>query len=277
MVQTCWFRHFIPGAAGVLIATLSLISAGADGAARAKPNIIFILVDDLGVSDLSCYGSALYETPHLDALARDGVRFTQAYSACTVCSPTRAAFLTGRHPAALRLTDWIPGHARPFAKLTPPDWTRALPDGTRTIARHLRDHGYATASIGKWHLGENPPTSHGFDLNIAGTGRGQPPSFFAPYRIPTLQDGRAGESLTERLTAEAGNWIQQQRERPFFLFLAHFAVHTPIQANPEVVEKYRRKIEDAPGVPQGRAGYAAMVESVDESVGRLREKLDEHD
>ena len=264
-------RHLIIVLAIGLFSDLLIASADAP---VSKPNIIVILVDDLGATDLGCYGG-IYESPHIDQLARDGLKFTQAYSACTVCSPTRAALLTGRYPAALRVTDWIPGHPRPNAKLTVPEWTKFLPAETETVAERLKAHGYATASIGKWHLGEEPPAAHGFDLNLAGTNRGQPPSYFAPYKIKTLADGPPGESLTERLTGEAIKWIAQNRERQFFLYFPHFAVHTPIQARPEVVEKYRRKIKESGGRVQGKPEYAAMVESVDRSVGELRSKLDE--
>lgn len=238
----------------------------------APPNIVLIFIDDLGETDLGSYGSKFYDTPHLDRLARDGVRFTRAYSACTVCSPTRASLLTGRSPGALRVTDWIAGHDRPFAKLLPPDWTKELKASETTLAELLRKAGYATASIGKWHLGDGSPTEHGFDVNIGGTHKGQPPSFFSPYKIPTLSDGPAGEFLSERLTSEAEKFIEAHKDRPFFVYLPHFAVHTPIQGKPEVVDKYRAKTP--PGDGQKNVVYAALVESVDDSVGRLRAKLD---
>ena len=165
----------------VLSACLSVTSR----AAERPPNIILILADDLGATDLGCTGSKFYETPNIDRLAREGMRFTTAYSACTVCSPSRASLLTGRSPAALRVTDWIAGHRRPAAKLLVPDWTKELRSDEVTLAELLKKRGYATASIGKWHLGANGPETHGFDVNIAGTERGQPPSYIAPYMIPT--------------------------------------------------------------------------------------------
>src|SRR5687767_8075515 len=142
------------------------------------PNVILILADDLGWKDLACYGSELYETPNIDALARDGVKFTQAYSACTVCSPTRAAILTGKYPARLHVTDWIPGLPPENPKLLVPDWTKYLPLEETTIARALRSAGYATASVGKWHLGgdEYYPEKHGFDINIAGSSAAAAPN-----------------------------------------------------------------------------------------------------
>ncbi len=238
----------------------------------APPNLIFILVDDLGATDLSCYGSKFYETPHIDKLAAEGMKFTQAYSACTVCSPTRASLLTGKSPAALHVTDWIAGHQRPFAKLNVPDWTRRLKAEENTLAERLKKLGYATASIGKWHLGDAPPTEHGFDVNIGGTSRGSPPSYFAPYKIPTLPDGPTGEFLSDRLTTEAEKFIEAHRDGPFFIYLPHFAVHTPIMGKPEVVAKYQAKAK--PDDAQKNAKYAALVESVDDSVGRLRAKLE---
>jgi len=240
--------------------------------AATPPNIIFILTDDLGATDLGCTGSPLYETPNIDRLAKDGVRFTQSYSACTVCSPTRASFLTGRNPAALQLTDWIAGHERPFAKLKIPDWTKELRATETTLPALLKKAGYATASIGKWHLGPAGPTERGFDVNIGGTEKGQPPSYFSPYKIATLPDGPAGEFLTDRLTSETEKFIEAHRDQPFFIYLPHFAVHTPLMGKPEVIAKYKAKIK--PGAAQHNATYAALVESMDDSIGRIRAKLD---
>ena len=173
------------------------------------PNVIVILVDDMGWRDLACQGSGFYETPHIDRLAAAGMRFTQGYSACTGCSPTRAAILTGQYPARLHITDWIAGHERPHAKLLPPAWTKHLPLETVTLAERLSAAGYATASIGKWHLGGPAfhPEHQGFDVNKGGYDRGQPPSYFAPYKIPTLPEGPAGEYLTDREAAEAVAFI----------------------------------------------------------------------
>lgn len=243
--------------------------------ARARPpNFIVILVDDLGWTDLGCQGSKFYETPHIDRLAREGMRFTQAYAACTVCSPTRAALLTGKYPARLHITDWIPGHARPDAKLNVPDWRMFLPHEERTLAEALRDAGYATASIGKWHLGgpEFYPERHGFDVNIAGFEKGSPPSYFAPYKIPTLTDGPPGEFLSDRLTDEAVRFIEAHRDRPFFIYLPHYAVHTPLMAKSNVIAKYQAKAD--PSHPQRHPVYAALVESVDDSVGRILQTLE---
>ncbi len=249
-----------------LLASLSL--------APAAPNVVLILIDDLGETDLGCYGSHFYETPHLDRLAKDSLRFTQAYSACTVCSPTRASILTGKYPARLHLTDWIPGHARPDAKLLPPaDWKQQLPLEETTLAEGFKAAGYATASIGKWHLGQSAfyPEHQGFDLNLAGNDKGQPPSYFPPYGIETLKDGPKGEFLTDREATEACQWITQHQAEKFFLYLPFHAVHTPLMGKLKVVAKYQAKL----GEPQGRPAYAALVESVDDAVGTVRAKLEE--
>jgi arylsulfatase A-like enzyme len=238
-------------------------------------NVVFILADDLGWRDLGCQGSTFYRTPNLDRLASQGMRFTQAYSACTVCSPTRASILTGKYPARLHITDWISGHVRPHARLLVPDWTQHLPLSEPNLARVLGPAGYATASIGKWHLGKEPfyPEKQGFDVNIGGCDRGQPPSYVSPYGIPTLADGVAGEFLTDRESLEAAQWIERNRDRPFFLYLASHAVHTPLMGKSHVVEKYRALAKaDA---PQHNAKFAALVEALDDGVGRVLSKIDE--
>lgn len=260
----------------LLTALLFAALGGRNVRAAERPwNFVFILVDDLGATDLGCCGSRFYQTPNIDRLAREGMRFTQAYSACTVCSPTRAALLTGKYPARLHVTDWIPGHVRPKAKLKVPDWTMHLPLEERTLAEALHSAGYATASIGKWHLGgpEFYPEKQGFDRNVGGYDKGQPPSYFAPYRIPTLPEGPAGEYLTDREAEEAVRFIDENRERPFFLYLPHYAVHTPLMGKQEVVRKYRERVR--PEDPQKNPTYAALVESVDESVGRVLKALEE--
>jgi arylsulfatase A-like enzyme len=239
-------------------------------------NFVLILVDDLGWTDLGCFGSDFYETPAIDRLAAEGMRFTNAYSACTVCSPTRAAVMTGKYPARLHLTDWIHGHKRPQAKLKIPPWTEYLSPEEFTLAKAFQAAGYATASIGKWHLGdgeEHDPTHYGFDLNLGGFGAGQPPSYFSPYRMPTLKDGPPGEYLTDREAEEACKFIESHRDRPFFLYWPHYAVHTPLQAKAELIERYRQKLK--PGLRHTNTTYAAMIASLDESVARLQAKLEE--
>jgi arylsulfatase A-like enzyme len=259
-------------------AALALAALLAGGAPRPpeRLNVVLFLIDDLGWSDLGCAGSRLYETPNIDRLAAGGMTFAQAYSACTVCSPTRACLLTGKYPARLHITDWIEGHKRPKAKLRVPDWTMHLPHAEVTLAEKFKEAGYATAAIGKWHLGgpDFAPTTQGFDVNLGGTHRGQPPSYFSPYKIDTLSDGPEGEYLTDREAAEAVRFIGAHRDSPFFLYLPHHAVHTPLQAKAELIEKYRVRIRE--GMDHANAKYAAMIESVDASVGRVMAALEEH-
>ncbi|MBL8222775.1 MAG: sulfatase [Bryobacterales bacterium] len=239
------------------------------------PNFVFILADDLGWTDLGCFGSTFYRTPNIDRLAKEGMRFTSAYAACPVCSPTRAAILTGRYPARLHLTDWIPGRTPPGVKMRVPEWTPHLPLTEITIPEVIISTGYISAHIGKWHLGDQDyyPENQGFSLNFAGTHLGSPPNYFSPYGISNVSDTVKGEYLTDRLTTEALRFLDQSRQRPFFLYLAHYAVHTPLEAKPETAARYRGRIR--PGQAHSHPVYAAMIESVDESVGRVMAKLDE--
>lgn len=256
-------------------------------APAAPPNIVLILADDLGWADLGCYGSDLHLTPHIDALARSGMRFNQAYSASPVCSPTRASIMTGKNPARLGMTIWREG------SLTPPDPKRALltaasihdlPPSEITLAEALREKGYLTALVGKWHLGDaaHSPEANGFDINIGGNHWGAPQTFFHPYTgskryggefryVPGLPFGRAGEYLTDRLTDEALRVIDHAANRPFFLYFAHFAPHTPIEGKPEIVRRYQSRIRQ--GMRHRNAAYAAMIESLDDSVGRVTAHL----
>jgi len=250
--------------------------AGAVAADSEPPNVILIVADDLGWTDLGCYGSDLYESPHIDSLARDGMRFTANYSACTVCSPTRAALLTGKYPARLHITDWIPGLPPENPKLIVPDFTKHLPYEEVTLAEKLHDAGYATASIGKWHLGgpQYYPEHHGFDVNVAGTDAPQPrPGYFAPYDIDTIKQGPKGEYITDRLGEEAVQFIRDHANRPFFLYLPHFAVHTPIQAKKNLIERYKANVRE--GMNHTNAAYAAMIHSMDQTIGQIRGTLDE--
>jgi arylsulfatase A-like enzyme len=279
-----------------LLATSACLLQAQPAAGPTRPNIVFILADDFGWSDLGCYGSTFYETPHLDGLAAAGVRFTQAYAASNVCSPTRASILTGRYPARVGITDWLPGRkSRPEDRLLPPALPNHLALAETTLAEALRAAGYRTAMIGKWHLGEERahfPEAQGFDVNIGGSGKGHPPSYFSPHRLPNLTDGPPGEHLDDRLTREAEAFMSRAAadRQPFLLYLAHYAVHTPLQGKPELVAKYQAKLasHDMPGPeiaqhPQDGATravqshpiYAAMMESLDTSVGRLVAKLDE--
>jgi len=267
-----------PFPACLVLAVIVLVVFATPAAADRPPNVILILIDDMGLTDLGCYGSTFYETPNIDRLAVSGMRLTSGYSACTVCSPTRAAVLTGKYPARLHITDWIAGHDRPFAKLKPPDWTQHLPLEETTIAEVFKSAGYATAHIGKWHLGNEEfwPTTQGFDLNIGGNHRGQPPSYFFPYeregiKLPGLHMGMRTEYLTDRLTEEAKQFITVNKNKPFFLYLPHYTVHTPLQAKAELVKKYEAKAK--PDAPQKHATYAAMIESLDDGIGQILTRL----
>jgi len=257
-------------------------------APTAKPNIVFILADDLGWSDLGCYGADLHETPNLDRLARQGVRFSHAYSASPVCSPTRASIHTGKCPARLQMTIWRESARTPPLKsrLIPPMVEENLPLSEITLAKVLRNEGYMTAHVGKWHLGnaEHYPEAHGFDINIGGTVWGAPQTYFYPYSgdklfggeyryIPGMAAGKPGEYLTDRLTSEAIRVVESAGDRPFFLNLCYHSVHTPIEGKPALVERFRGKRK--PGLRHQNPGYAAMVSSLDENVGRLMAMLDQ--
>ena len=257
-----------------LFISLLLFLATTRGAERPM-NFIIMLVDDMGATDLGCTGSTYYKTPHIDQLARDAAMFTHAYSACTVCSPTRCALLTGKYPARVHITDWIAGHARPHAKLLPPDWCKELPAAETTLPEMLKSKGYSTGTFGKWHLGDQPPSLHGFDVNLGGYNRGQPATWFPPYKNPALTDGPPGEFLTERLTSEVEKFMTENRDRPFFVYFPQYAVHTPLGGKQDVIAEYKAALQ--PDNPQHNPVYASMVESVDDSVGRLRAKLKELD
>ena len=297
---------------------LTLLAAVSASAAetKQKPNVVVILADDLGWADLSCYGSTFHETPHLDELAREGMRFTQGYAAHSYCSPTRAALLTGRDPARLKITDYIPSNNK-SGKYLPGEINKELPLAEVTLAEILREHGYATWHVGKWHLGHGEkflPEKQGFDINIAGNQSGAPASFFWPYGhdipkrknayhgapVPGLvEGGEKGEHLCNRITREAIGLIEKRdKSKPFFLHLPFYDVHTPIQAKPKLIEKYKDKAErmalptpdEAKRFREGNTAqgsglrdhlvfqcnptYAAMVETMDENVGRLMAALD---
>ena len=265
-----------------------------------QPNFIFILIDDMGWKDLGCYGSAFYETPNLDRLCQEGMRFTDAYAACPVCSPTRASILTGKYPARVGITNFIGGEAR--GKLLCAPYLRHLPLEEKTIASALRDAGYRTYHVGKWHLGKEPytPTNHGFDVQVAGGPQGMPRGYFSPYGMPHLPDGPEGEYLTDRLTDEAIKLVQASGDAPFFLNVPYYAVHIPIQAPDQWVEKYRKKAQElgldkqqalvegehfpcehkrdkriVRRILQSDPVYAGMVENLDWNIGRLLQALDE--
>ncbi|MFW6369668.1 MAG: sulfatase [Bacteroidota bacterium] len=247
------------------------------------PNIIFILVDDMGIADLGCYGNDFHETPHIDKLAEEGIQFMNAYASSPVCSPTRASLLTGKHPASLNLTDWIPGKPSwPSEKLTAPEFRHSLPADELTIAEFLKEKGYKTASFGKWHLGGEGslPTDHGFDVNVAGNHAGLPPSYFYPYTkddfvLPDLNTGGTeGEFLTDRLTDEAMNWVVENKEEPFFLYLPYFTVHIWLETKPELKAKYIEKAKQGNYRSLTNPVYAGMVETLDQNVGKIMKTLE---
>ncbi len=306
----------------ILVATFASLLAQSGRAEDRRPNVVFFLVDDLGWRDLGCYGSSFYDTPNIDQFAQQSVRFTQAYAACHVCSPTRASIVTGKYPARLQLTDWLPGRKEfPFQKLRNAAIHQQLPLEEVTIAETLKENGYRTAHIGKWHLGEDPfgPLQQGFDIQIPRWNKGWPKvGYHGPFQMDNLESSD-GEYLTDRLTDEAETFIESSKDQPFFLYLAHFAVHDPIEGRDDLVAKYKRKLDAMPphdgrafaleGNPDDKqpltreelntrigardwSGYrvlpdrtvkikqrqdnlqfAAMVESVDESLGRLLAKL----
>jgi arylsulfatase A-like enzyme len=265
-----------------------------------KLNFIFILIDDLGWKDLSIYGSEFYETPNIDRLAEEGVIFTNAYSASPVCSPTRASIFTGKYPARIGITNFIGG--RDKGKLLPPENLEYLPFEEKTFARILKENGYKTYFIGKWHLGNYPfwPENHGFDKNIGGCQWGAPRyGYFSPYKIPTLPEGPEGEYLTDRLTEETIKIIKETEE-PFLIFLSHYAVHIPIQVPERYSEKYKEKLkklkldkinpfiegENFPcehkknlkiirRIIQSDPYYAGMIENLDENIGKVINALKE--
>lgn len=277
------------------------IAAGAWAAGAAdKPNVILFLVDDLGWTDTASFGSDFYETPNIDRLAAEGLRLTAAYAASTVCSPTRAALMTGMYPARTHLTDWIdgmwehlPAQRRQALPLMPPDWTKRLEHRYVTLAEALKADGYRTALVGKWHLSPvsvdaavvEPyyPERQGFDVNIAGNQWGEPGSYFAPFRLKGYSGLEArverfpaeaevtSPYLTDMLTDQAVALIQRWRDQPFFLFLSHYAVHAPFEGRQDLLDKYRGK--DAAGRGHRDPVYAAMVEAMDQSLGRVREAL----
>ncbi|MCY1721523.1 sulfatase [Prolixibacteraceae bacterium Z1-6] len=258
-----------------------------------QPNFVFILVDDLGWADVKCnHPQSFYDTPNIDKLAQSGVRFTNAYAANPVCSPTRAALMTGKHPNRVNITDWIPGNDPKKRQLLGTVDSNELALNEITIAEKLKEKGYKTGFFGKWHLGDTGffPEDQGFDINIGGHHMGHPPGgYYSPYNNPKLPDGPEGEYLTDRLTNESIQFIQQNKKEPFLLYLAFYTVHTPIQAAQKHIQKYETKraqleITEVPHQKEGmgwtkmiqeNAAYASMVAAMDENVGRVLQALKE--
>lgn len=278
----------------LLMLVLGLVAradaVGRDHVSAAPLNVVFFLIDDLGWKDVGCYGSSYYQTPNIDALAGEGMRFTNGYAACNVCSPTRAAIMTGKYPARLLLTQWLPSGrwSATGNKMREGRYVSNLPLEEVTIAEALREAGYRTAFMGKWHLGTETyyyPEHQGFDLNVAGRDYGAPGSYFYPFegswKIPTTGkmlkkesplSGKEGDYLVDRLAEEAERFIRDNAGEPFFLMLSHYAVHAPLQGKPDKIARYEKIAKDR---RQGKPAYAAMVESVDDSIGRIRRTLQE--
>ncbi|MDP6115722.1 MAG: sulfatase-like hydrolase/transferase, partial [Planctomycetota bacterium] len=265
-----------------------------------RPNIVFILSDDLGWADLSAEGSALYESPHIDRIANEGMRFTQGYAACQVCSPSRASIMTGKYPPRHGITDYIGAKtgeawrdAGRFTKLLPPDYEHGLRADEITLAGALRDAGYRTFYAGKWHLGDvgSHPEDHGFEFNRGGHKAGSPPGgYFAPFNNPKLEDLEPGESLPIRLGKETASFIEEHKEEPFLAYLSFYSVHGPIQTSQDRWERFRRKAAELGEAADNRfifdrrlpvrqvqdcPIYAGMIEAMDDAVGIVLNKLDE--
>ncbi len=271
----------------VLLVAANCADGWQDDDETRRPNIVLVMADDLGWKDLHCYGNERLDTPHIDRLASQGMRFADAYAASPVCTPTRAALMTGEAPARLNITNHAPGHPPGFSKtgtrLATAEWLRYLPLERVTIAEQLRDAGYATGFVGKWHLSYRPDDAadpsepelraehQGFDMNMGGCSFGGPPSYFAPFRIPNIEPQVAGEYLPDRLAEECIEFVESNRDRPFFLCWWNYSVHYPFEAPVELVEKYEAR--KGPGIEN--PVYAAMIEGMDRSIGRLLNRLDE--
>lgn len=264
-----------------------------------KPNVLFILADDLGYHDLSVMGSQYYETPNIDRISQEGMTFTEGYATCQVCSPSRASIMSGKFPARHGITDWIGARtgeewrkAGRFNQLLPPEYVHNLPSDYVTLPEAMKEAGYKTFFAGKWHLGSEGswPTDHGFDINKGGWDVGSPRGgFFAPWENPNLESGPDGENLSMRLARETADFIKAHQDTSFFAFLSFYAVHSPIQTTQEKWAKYRQKAEDMgiaeTGFEMGRflpirqvqdnPVYAGLVEQMDDAVGLVLQALDE--
>lgn len=276
-------REFVEKMAGTAgaVATAGVCSFSAAEALAAvtkekRPNIVFMLVDDLGWGDFSCYGDSFHETPNIDRLAREGMKFTSAYAAAPVCSPSRGAIMTGKAPARTRLTEWIPGGKFPYKKLRPAEFLLHLPTGIPTVASEMKKQGYQTAIVGKWHLGgkEFLPEDFGFDVNYGGDHHGHPSDknhYFGPFEMRNLGGYTEKDYLTDVLTEKVDKFLEEAAPKgPFFLYFAEYAVHEPLEERQAQIAKYEKKNG---GRDEPDPIYAAMVESVDAALGKLRKKL----
>jgi len=287
--------------AGLALACVSLTAcAQLPSTAEIKqPNVVFILVDDLGYMDIGANNpKSFYETPNIDALAKRGMRFTDGYAACAVCSPTRASILTGKYPPRTGITDYLggsqPTDAKQPNKMIPPWNVERLALEETTVAEAFKAAGYATFFAGKWHLGPTNywPENQGFDINIGGWDRGGPyggNKYFSPYGNPRLTDGQPGEHLPDRLATETAKFIAANREKPFLAYLSFYSVHTPLMTREDLQKKYEAKAKALAAsdvkwgqerarkvrLVQDHAIYAGMVEAMDQAVGKVLKALDD--
>ncbi len=277
-----------------ILAVFLLVPAVVQAAQR--PNVVFILVDDYGWRDVSLEGSTFYETPNIDRIGRAGMRFTQGYAACQVCSPSRVSIMTGKFPARHGVTDWIgAGEGTGWkrnTKLLPAHYAHAIPKDDVTLADAFREAGYKTFFAGKWHMGGEGslPEDRGFEINVGGFHVGSPPGgYFSPYRNPKMRNGPPGEGLPERLGRETARFIKDHKDQPFLAYLSFYSVHAPIQSTQRLWKKYRDKAAQLPQPDhrfivdrttpvrqtQDHPVYAGMIESMDNAVGIVLDTLDE--
>lgn len=283
-----------------LLLILVLISGCGRKEVQQKPNVVFIIADDLGYHDLGITGSLFYETPNIDRIGREGMIFTEGYATCQVCSPSRASVMSGQFPARHGITDWIGAPSgedwrkyKRYTKLLPPEYQRFLPHEMTSLPEAMKEAGYTTFMAGKWHLGTegSHPEDHGFDVNKGGFESGSPRGgYFSPYKNPKLEDGEAGENLSIRLASETTKFIEAHRDTSFFVYLAFYAVHGPIQTSQEKWSKYRTKAQDR-GIAesgyvmerrlpirqkQDNPIYAGLLESMDEAIGMVLQSLEDN-
>lgn len=275
-----------------------LFSCNQGESKKERPNILFILADDLGAYDLSCTNDSFYESPNIDRLAKEGAIFTNGYAAAQVCSPSRASILTGKNTVTHGITDWIGaqageiwGEKHPYTKVMPPGYRHQLDSSEITLAELFRSVGYKTFFAGKWHLGSKGawPEDHGFDINKGGWNYGNPRGgYFSPYKNANLSDGEPGENLSERLAWETATFIRESKGKPFFAFLSFYAVHGPIQSTRQYWKKYRNKALsnglDSSGFEmerrlpirtvQDNPIYAGLIQHMDDAVGIVLEELE---
>ena len=258
------------GLGGLGAKTTALAAGVSKNNIQSTPNFLFILADDLGWSQVGCYGSNFYETPNIDRLSREGMRFTDAYAACPVCSPTRASIMTGKYPARLHLTDFIAGGSFPYEKYNQPEWQKYLPLEEVTIAEVLKTAGYATASFGKWHLSidKMPPKSLPFNPDKQGFDE-----VMITEKPASNHDPESDAHNVEAITQKSLEFMERHKDEPFFLYVSHNTIHAPVMGKKKLIQKYRNK--PGSGLPQNNPVLGAMIEDLDNSTGGLLKKLDE--